>query len=106
MTSRTQTSVTTRRADAPPQPQARRPEHPPSRAGLPCHDLDAAWQLLAVTSELPGTERGLLAVLTDYRHALHALACQLEAARHGQPPEPDTPPRQSSAQHAQPGSRP
>lgn len=40
----------------------------------PQYDLALARELLSRTAELPSTKRGLLAVLTEYRHALAALA--------------------------------
>jgi hypothetical protein len=38
-----------------------------------------AWQLLALTGELPASRRGLLVLLTEYRHALHTLAHMAES---------------------------
>lgn len=57
------------------------------------YDLDRTWDLLAETTELPATQRGLLKILTEYRKALHALATQLEAIhlrqQVDQPGQPD-----------------
>ena len=49
--------------------------------GTPRLDYDAALarELLARTVELPSRERDLLAVLTEYRHALVALAVEPDA---------------------------
>jgi hypothetical protein len=44
-----------------------------------------ARQLLGLTGEFPGSKRGLMVVLAEYRYALHALALQLESReRYGQ----------------------
>jgi hypothetical protein len=40
------------------------------------YDVDLARELLSRTAELPSSKRGLLAVLTEYRHALAALAAE------------------------------
>lgn len=40
------------------------------------YDVSLARELLSRTAELPGSKRGLLAVLTEYRHALAALAAE------------------------------
>ena len=40
------------------------------------YDLALARELLSRTAELPSSKRGLLAVLTEYRHALAALAVE------------------------------
>ena len=37
----------------------------------PKYDADLAWELLASTSEFPSTRTGMLAVLHEYRYALH-----------------------------------
>ena len=56
-----------------------RVEHPycvldrPSRLH---YDVDLARELLSRTAELPNSKRGMLAVLTEYRHALAALAAE------------------------------
>ena len=52
----------------------------PARAvsGSKCRPYDAASAraLLSRTGEIPSSKRGLLAVLTEYRHALSALAVE------------------------------
>lgn len=40
------------------------------------YDTALARELLARTAELPDTKRGLIAVLTEYRHALQALTAE------------------------------
>jgi hypothetical protein len=40
------------------------------------YDVALARELLSRTAELPSSKRGLLAVLTEYRHALAALAAE------------------------------
>jgi hypothetical protein len=40
------------------------------------YDVALARELLSRTAELPSNKRGLLAVLTEYRHALAALAAE------------------------------
>src|ERR1039457_301962 len=40
------------------------------------YDVDLARELLSRTAELPSSKRGLLAVLTEYRYALAALAAE------------------------------
>ena len=40
------------------------------------YDVDLARELLSRTAELPSSKCGLLAVLTEYRHALAALAVE------------------------------
>src|SRR5690348_4060580 len=57
------------------------PQWPADRASRPAYDLPMARQLLALTADLPASKRGLLAVLTEYRHALHALALTAEPGR-------------------------
>jgi hypothetical protein len=42
----------------------------------PQYDVALARELLSRTAELPGSKRDLLAVLTEYRHALAALAAE------------------------------
>jgi hypothetical protein len=42
----------------------------------PPYDATLARELLSRTCEIPSTRRGLLAVLTEYRHALSALAAE------------------------------
>jgi hypothetical protein len=46
--------------------------------GPPClqYDVALARELLARTAELPSSKRDLMAVLTEYRHALAALAAE------------------------------
>lgn len=51
---------------------------PPPAMG---YDASLAMELLASTSELPGSKRDLLVVLAHYRHALHALATQVLAGQ-------------------------
>jgi hypothetical protein len=47
----------------------------PQRASRPPrYDADLARELLTRTADLPASRRDLIAVLTEYRHALHALA--------------------------------
>ncbi len=49
----------------------------PSRTppvAVPARAVAAARDLLARTSEVPASNRGLLMMLTEYRAALHALA--------------------------------
>lgn len=60
-------------------PSARVPDDPA------CYDADFAMELLGSTCELPASEHGLLIVLGEYRHALHALATRALAA-----PQPTT----------------
>ena len=43
------------------------------------YDVDLARELLSRTAELPSSKRDLLAVLTEYRHALAALAAKTGA---------------------------
>lgn len=45
----------------------------PDRAPHPRYDAALARELLADTGEIPDTKRGLVAVLTEYRTALHDL---------------------------------
>ena len=71
-------ALPTRRPGTHRAPRAPRPAPPPG------YDLDRAWQLLADTSELPATQRGLLKIFTQYRHALHALATELQAIQQTQ----------------------
>lgn len=56
-------------------PAARVPDDPA------CYDANLAMDLLGTTCELPAGKHGLLIVLGEYRHALHALATQALAAR-------------------------
>jgi hypothetical protein len=37
----------------------------------PKYDADLAWELLARTAEFPSSRTGMLAVLHEYRYALH-----------------------------------
>jgi hypothetical protein len=37
----------------------------------PKYDADLAWELLSRTSEFPSSRTGMLAVLHEYRYALH-----------------------------------
>ncbi len=46
----------------------------PDRAESPVYDAALARELLARTGEFPSSKRALLAILTEYRHALHDLA--------------------------------
>lgn len=46
----------------------------PDRAEPSVYDADLARELLARTEERPSSKRALLAILTEYRHALHDLA--------------------------------
>lgn len=46
----------------------------PDHSACPAYDTALARELLARTGELPASKRGLVALLTEYRHALHALA--------------------------------
>lgn len=48
----------------------------PDQAEHPVYDAALASELLARTCELPGTKKGLVALLTEYRHALSALTSQ------------------------------
>jgi hypothetical protein len=48
-------------------------------AKRPAYDVAMARQLLALTGEFPGSKRGLYVLLAEYRHALHALALQVDA---------------------------
>ena len=48
------------------------------RTPAPRFGVSAARELLARTAELPGTKRELLAVLNEYRAAVHAFATQAE----------------------------
>jgi len=50
----------------------------PDHAPHPAYDAVLARELLGRTGEFPDSKRGLVALLTEYRHALHALALQLE----------------------------
>jgi len=50
----------------------------PDHAPQPAYDVALARELLGRTGEIPHSKRGLVVVLTEYRHALHALAQQLE----------------------------
>ncbi len=45
----------------------------PDAAQHPRYSTELARELLARTAELPDTKRGLIIVLTEYRHALAAL---------------------------------
>jgi hypothetical protein len=40
-------------------------------APRPKYDADLAWELLSRTSEFPSSRTGMLAVLHEYRYALH-----------------------------------
>jgi len=65
--------------NARPEPRAQRTSPlpaPPDPAGHPRYDNAAARELLARTSDLPGSKNDLITLLTEYRHALHALATQ------------------------------
>jgi len=53
----------------------------PDHAPQPAYDVTLARELLGRTGEIPHSKRGLVVVLTEYRHALHALAQQAYAAR-------------------------
>jgi len=58
----------------------------------PSYDAALARELLSRTAELPSSKGGLLAVLTEYRHALAALTA--DPRRHSQPacaPSPEAP---------------
>ena len=46
----------------------------PDKAGNAGYDAARARELLARTAEIPFGKRALLAILTEYRHALHDLA--------------------------------
>jgi hypothetical protein len=52
----------------------------PGQVPHPAYDTALARELLAFTGELPASKHGLVALLTEYRHALYALAY----------PQPDT----------------
>ena len=47
-----------------------------SGSKYPPYDATSARALLSRTDEIPSSKRGLLAVLTEYRHALSALAVE------------------------------
>ena len=42
----------------------------------PCYNAELSMELLSRTGELPGSKRDLVALLTEYRLALHAVASQ------------------------------
>lgn len=50
--------------------------HYPTQKSHPDYDAELAMQLLDETGELPTSKHDLVVVLTEYRHALHALASQ------------------------------
>ena len=56
----------------------------PDRNAHPQYDAALALKLLAGTGELPARKHDLIVLLTEYRHALHALATQATA-----PQQPD-----------------
>jgi hypothetical protein len=62
----------------------------PDQLPHPHYDAELALELLASTGELPDTRRGLVVLLTEYRHALHALATQARRPQAG--PSPQNPP--------------
>jgi hypothetical protein len=70
---------------------------PRPAAEPPGDPLDRAWDVLAHNCDLPGTERGLLKVLAEYRRALHALATHVQAERGQQPNEPGAAPCRGDA---------
>lgn len=49
----------------------------PRQADHPCYDADLSMELLGRTCELPDSKRELIALLTEYRHALCALVSQV-----------------------------
>lgn len=49
------------------------PDAGPGPARPPHYDADRARELLARTATMPATKHDLKIVLTEYRHALHAL---------------------------------
>ena len=42
----------------------------------PCYNAELSMELLRRTGELPDSKRDLVALLTEYRRALHAVASQ------------------------------
>ena len=52
----------------------------PDQAQRSVYDAALARELLAGTAEFPSSKRALLAILTEYRHALHDLAVRPAAA--------------------------
>jgi|ERR1022692_3838512 hypothetical protein len=75
----------------------------PDRAPHPAYDTALARELLAFTGELPDSKHALVVLLTEYRHALYALAyppvgyadsqCQVTTAPHNRA-APQTEPTQ------------
>lgn len=55
------------------------PEQVIQGAPRPRYDTDLAWELLSSTAEFPGTRSGMLAVLHEYRYALHDALTALSA---------------------------
>lgn len=53
----------------------------PDRTAHPQYNAALAVKLIAGTSELPARKHDLIVLLTEYRHALHALAAQATAPR-------------------------
>ena len=49
------------------------PDTDPATAKPPHYDADRARELLARTATMPATKHDLRIVITEYRHALHAL---------------------------------
>jgi hypothetical protein len=56
--------------------RVRYPDSPARGGGRPAYDAATARELLAKTGELPASRSDLVAVLTEYRHALFALAAE------------------------------
>lgn len=52
----------------------------PDAAPLRRYDADQALELLANTADLPARKHDLIVIMTEYRHALHALATQAAPA--------------------------
>jgi hypothetical protein len=46
-------------------------------AEYPCYDAELSMELLGRTGELPNSKRDLVALLAEYRRALHALASRI-----------------------------
>src|ERR1022692_867822 len=53
----------------------------PVQAEHPCYDPDLSMELLARTCELPASKRDLVVLLTEYRHALYAVATKAASSR-------------------------
>ena len=67
-------AVTTRRRTWLSRLTVAQPENPPENPpGIPLYDADRARELFERTATMPATKHDLKLVLTEYRHALHAL---------------------------------